>query len=532
MYSKLGSCEGFAHWTTTHNPPRKKLVGRKHNFSISDLSSYYGEFPEGPPPPPQQKEKPRKTKSENIASGRTGGGGYFFNKTGRDGSAGGSRRVNRLRLLRQRIGRLFRPVEVLRMVTVLFLNVAYNVTMETFSLPRHVLIVAKWIWPNAIYLDDLIGRGSARKDSVEGQEKEQKGQGLVKEGRGLHLKARMKELHLKERMADGLKDVGKCSKKLSGMLTRRMEGMRRGFHHNHESLFEKRYIEYHIKEGHRCNAICDSAGAVDAFRAALAMRPNDPDILVGLSKSLSDRIFEKEIFHNNPLARAICKEAAEFSKKAIDINPNHAEAHVSLGAALGRLSMWSDNREKVELSATIKNECEEAIRLDPENDLAMHVLGRFEHQMALLGRAVRILVRVVYGGALSPGTLQKAEILFRQAITVRPKRLIHHVALAKLLIDSRRKNEALVELELAVGLPREDSNSECERRDAVKLLKKHWGKEVAMPTFEDLPPSSPPKTPRRSLDIVRRSLDGSRNIMQTNTQEAVEQLAEAKALGL
>ena len=46
--------------------------------------------------------------------------------------------------------------------------------------------------------------------------------------------------------------------------------------------------------------------------------------------------------------------------------------------------MWSDNREKVELSGTIKERCEEAIRLDPTSDLALHVLGRYQHQMANL----------------------------------------------------------------------------------------------------------------------------------------------------
>ena len=43
-----------------------------------------------------------------------------------------------------------------------------------------------------------------------------------------------------------------------------------------------------VKEGKRC----DSAAAVDAFRRAVAIRPNDHELLVCLSKSLSDRVFE------------------------------------------------------------------------------------------------------------------------------------------------------------------------------------------------------------------------------------------------
>ena len=38
-------------------------------------------------------------------------------------------------------------------------------------------------------------------------------------------------------------------------------------------------------------------------------------------------------------------------------------------------------------------------------------------------------------------------------------------------------------------LPREDINSEHERHDARLLLRKHWGLEVPMPTFEGSSPT-------------------------------------------
>ena len=73
----------------------------------------------------------------------------------------------------------------------------------------------------------------------------------------------------------------------------------------------------------------------------------------------------------------------------------------------------------------------------------------------------------------------------------------------------KREDEALEQLELAVMLPREDINSEHERRDAVELLAKHWGRVVKPPTFEDPPPTPPPRQ-RRSFDLSlsrRSSLD-------------------------
>ena len=84
---------------------------------------------------------------------------------------------------------------------------------------------------------------------------------------------------------------------------------------------------------------------------------------------------EDGIFHDLPQARAISREAADISAAAIALRPAHADAHLAMGAALGRLAMWSDNREKVDLSRAIKESCDEALRLDPANDIAMHVLG-------------------------------------------------------------------------------------------------------------------------------------------------------------
>lgn len=415
-----------------------------------------------------------------------------------------ARARRRLRGVRQRVGKvgqrikqIIRPLEVLQFVAALFLNVTFAATFgfvgDTFSLPQHAWVLAKsferWVEPFS----------SVRRNGKRGKE--------GNAGDDERTREREKEDRMGPISPAKLKEGLKNAKRWGGAF---VGGMRRSFS-SQEDLRrdQQRQVEYLAKEGHRFNGICDSAGAVDCFRRAVAIRPNDPDLLVCLSKSLSDQVFQEDVFHNHALARALSKEAAEISERAIAMKPIHAEAHLSLGAALGRLSMWSDNREKVELSRAIKERCEEAIRLDPKSDLAMHVLGRFEHQMAMLGRIVRLLVRAVYGGALSPGTLEGAETLFRRAIEINPERLIHRVELGKLLLDMKREDEALEQLELAVMLPREDINSEHERRDAVELLAKHWGRVVKPPTFEDPPPTPPPRQ-RRSFDLSlsrRSSLD-------------------------
>ena len=520
LYSNKTSREGFAHWTTSHLPPRKRLGDGTRRFETNLPYGEFAEVPEVHVDPLDSPEKPERnpfweqifqhaqmrSPSPRKRKGKKGQISYKgFRPSFNFPKALGPKRVGRF--LRQKVGqvgqlgrRLFRPpLHLLQFAAVLILNVTYSVTynigVETFGgLPGHVRQLAKWLW------------GASERKGEDPHE---------------HLKSKLfpegvplSPGKIKQKMQDGLHGLGKNSRKLTGMV---VGGMRRtcsGFQ-SQEFQNEQRRVDFFVKEGRRCNSMCDSAGAVENFRQAVAIRPSDPDLLVCLSKSLSDRVFTEDVFHNHPLARAISKEAAEVSERAIELNPKCSEAHLCLGAALGRLSMWSDNREKVELSGTIKERCEEAIRLDPTSDLALHVLGRYQHQMANLGRIVRALVRVMYGGKLEPGTLEEAEALFRRAVEIAPKRLIHRVELGKLLLDMQRKDEARDQLRLAMTLPREDINSEHERRDAAELLKKHWGEKVVIPTFTDPPPTPPPRlssvSRRSSFDTSgRRSFDDVR----------------------
>ena len=442
--------------------------------------------------------------------------------------------------LSQKIKQIIRPLEMLQFVAILFMNVAHGLTssaatdFDAFSVPRALAALAARVgaseafarWMGPFWMDARDAGKSEAREQREKRKQAHASHGDEKMGfrvisrlarsRGERwFEAPEEARDVAKPLAGGLGPVSpaklkeglKHAKRWSGKL---VGGMRRSFSSQEDLRREQcRKVEYLCREGRRLNETCDSAGAVAAFRGAVALAPDDPDLLVCLSKSLSDQVFQEDVFHNHALARALSKEAAEISERAIALRPAHAEAHLSLGAALGRLSMWSDNREKVELSRAIKERCEEAIRLDPSSDLAMHVLGRYEHQMAMLGRIVRLLVRAVYGGSLSPGTLENAEALFRRAIAVAPERLIHRVELGKLLLDVNRPDEALVELRLAVTLPREDINSEHERRDAVRLLRKYWNVEAEVPEFQDPPPTPPPRQ-RRSFEGVlspRRSLD-------------------------
>lgn len=241
-------------------------------------------------------------------------------------------------------------------------------------------------------------------------------------------------------------------------------------------LFSKLMVEAKAYD-----SACDSAKAQAAFEQALKLRPDDPEALCGLSKELSDRVFDHEIFHNKVLARQFATEASDHAARAMELAPASADAYIAYAVANARLSMFSEARQKVELTHSIKGNLLKALELDPNNDYAYHVLARFEHTMAHIGGLTRYLIKKIYG-AIEPATIEKAEEYFRRAIEINPKRLIHGVELAKLLYETKCYDECKELLERSLDMEIEDINSQRTKLDGEALLRKLTHKMTRTPS--------------------------------------------------
>ena len=136
---------------------------------------------------------------------------------------------------------------------------------------------------------------------------------------------------------------------------------------------------------------------------------------------------------------------------------------------LGRLALWSSNQRKIEISREVRERVVAALTLSPDDDVALHVLGRWEYEMAVLGWAVRMVVKTIYGG-LEVGSLAEAHRCLARAIEINPERLVHRVVMARILLKQNKRDEAVAQLEAACRLPIEDVNAVHERAEALRML--------------------------------------------------------------
>ena len=98
-----------------------------------------------------------------------------------------------------------------------------------------------------------------------------------------------------------------------------------------------------------------------------------------------------------PKGRNWAESALDAAKRAVAADPNNAQAHLSLAIVYGRIALNEPPRRKIEMSRLIKQEAETAARLDPKNDYAWHVLGRWNYEIANFNPLLKALAQAIYG---------------------------------------------------------------------------------------------------------------------------------------
>lgn len=225
----------------------------------------------------------------------------------------------------------------------------------------------------------------------------------------------------------------------------------------------------HAAKAEQFQKACDPQAAIPLLEEALKLNPTNVDLLVLIAKQWSDSSFldhwpDKEKVPAN-------QKAMDYSQQAITADPKNAMGYVASCMSKGRLAYWSkDNKQKIHLAKEAQDEVFVALQLDPNNDLAHHLMGRWHYEMAQLNFVVRSLVRVLYGTNFMPGSVQDALASYQRAVDLKPGRLVHRVELGRMQMKLGNDEGALENLQTALRLEVEDVNSLINKREALNML--------------------------------------------------------------
>ncbi|KAF5827480.1 hypothetical protein DUNSADRAFT_570 [Dunaliella salina] len=200
------------------------------------------------------------------------------------------------------------------------------------------------------------------------------------------------------------------------------------------------------------------------------------------AKQWSDASYLEDCFDQD-LKMQYNKKAIELSSQAIELAPQASHGYIARCISRGRMALLCDNRTKVQLAATSCEDAKTALALEPNNDYAHHLMGRWHYEMAGLNAVARTLVRLLFGAALMQGTYPAALEHFRTAVSLSPRCIIHRVEHGRTLAKLGSTQLAINELETALQCEVEDLNGELQRQDAELMLQKLQASPAARSLF-------------------------------------------------
>lgn len=206
--------------------------------------------------------------------------------------------------------------------------------------------------------------------------------------------------------------------------------------------------------------------ALTCFRAAEKLDPQNVGVLLRIAKQYSDLIAETK---PEEAARMIADKALDYSRRAVELDPQSAKGRLSLAVAYGRLTDFVGNKVKLEYSKLIKEEAVKSIELDPSDDFAWHVLGRWHFGVSNVNAMLKAMARLVYGGMPAASNEDAAKCL-KKAAEIAPQRIIHHSELARVYTAMGKKELATREWQTVLALPAVDKEDEKDKREAQAIL--------------------------------------------------------------
>jgi hypothetical protein len=144
--------------------------------------------------------------------------------------------------------------------------------------------------------------------------------------------------------------------------------------------------------------------------------------------------------------------ARNYASNALHVNPNSSDANFVMSLALGRVSLISGTKERVMLARDVKYYAENAIRLDPNNFRAYHILGRWYYDVSNLNLAEKSFARIFYG-KLPSASLDEAIFNFEKSRALNPAFILNYYELARSYHRMDEDKKAVAYLRILLGLP-------------------------------------------------------------------------------
>jgi tetratricopeptide (TPR) repeat protein len=208
--------------------------------------------------------------------------------------------------------------------------------------------------------------------------------------------------------------------------------------------------------------------ALPLYLAAEKLEPKNPQLLVRIARQyrwlMTDAPAKEEKLRLGHLA-------LDYSVRAAACGPKDCDAQLATAITLGKMLPYLPTKEQVSASPQIKESVDKALEIDPSDDTAWHILGRWHRVLSDVNIVKRTMAGLLYGN-LPKGSIDEAERDMKKAIELNPNRLMHYIELGRIYAQMGRADDARRFINKGLAMPdREKDDPETKERGRETLAK-------------------------------------------------------------
>ena len=223
-----------------------------------------------------------------------------------------------------------------------------------------------------------------------------------------------------------------------------------------------------IQAAEHDRALFNASSALDRLESALATAPANYDLLWRAAREAVDL---GEAAADATRRTDYNRKAEAYARRAVAANSNGAEGHFILAVALGRTALSLGSRERVKYATEIHDEAQSAVKIDPRQAGALHVLGVWNAEIMRLSSFARFAARNFLGGKVfDQASWAEATRYMEAAVAADPGRITHRLDLAKVYADTHQQPKARAACDAAAKMPTVEFNDARYKQECAQLL--------------------------------------------------------------
>ena len=179
--------------------------------------------------------------------------------------------------------------------------------------------------------------------------------------------------------------------------------------------------------------------ALDLYKKVLEDNKDDADVL-WRSAMLYTRVGDR--LEDSDQKQEYFDTATELIEQAKFIDRNNADVYFTQAVILGRKSENASTEDALAKAKEIRSYSKKALEIDPDHEGALHVLGLWHKRMANLSFAERSIVNTLYGCVPEGASNEKAEEYLYKAANQASEMILYQLDLAKFYSNNGKAEEA------------------------------------------------------------------------------------------